>query len=325
MKKNSSINNGLFNNVTPSKMEAIRNNVVRDSRIQLWSWFETLSKEEVPVAEALVAYDSSTDTVVKFIAAFIPPYKDSRHQGIKFLISEYDNGEHKPMAIHHTGKKKKLEHWWNPNFQVAYLDYSKLPALNENAEFRVLRAYRAGIRTRARFELLAFPTPAAGQDVQRNSRYVEAPFNSVPPIRLAYCHKKLYEWQKRIINEIGMFSGVDLGTALGLGIKHKLDKSVKAGLISNAVVDEILHDHSEDPIDEKYDIPVNPMLQTVGASEEEFSESIAESFGVSNMEQHEDEEGRDYYVPPNPLLKTMPEKEEEEEEEEEEELVDLYD
>jgi hypothetical protein len=115
---------------------------------------------------------------------------------------------------------------------------------------------------------------------------------------LAYCHKSLFWWQKQIVGELGEFSGVDLMAVLGLGIKRKLDKAVRAGAISETVAEEILHDHSEDLV--------------------EVSESIAASFGVSNMVSAEDE-GSDFYVPENPLLQTMPDKEQEEE------LVDLHD
>ena len=156
MKKNSSIDNGLFNNVSASKMEAINKNVVRDSRIKLRSSVKSLTQEYLPVAEALVAFDPRTDTIVKFIAAFVPPFKGATHQGVKYWISKGANGEHKTNVIHWNGENKKGKPSWNPVFLTGYLDYSKLPMVNEHAEFRVLRAYRAGIRVPTRFEILAF-------------------------------------------------------------------------------------------------------------------------------------------------------------------------
>jgi hypothetical protein len=288
-------------------MEALQHNVIKDSRIKLRASVESLSKEFVPVAEALVAFDPRTDTIVKFVAAFIPPFKGATHQGVKYLISKYPNGEHKPVVIHHTGKKKEGT-YWNPYFHTAFLDYSKLPMTNEYAEFRVLRAYRSGIRAPSRFEILAFHAPEAGKDVNVDKDlYVEYPFNSVPPIYLTYCHGDLFWWQKKIVNDIGLFSGVDLGEALGLGIKRKLQKAVNLGTISENIVEDILHDHSEDTPTDTYE----------SIAEAAVSESIAESFGVSNNTEHDVEEDRDHEVPVNPLLMDA--------KEEDEELVDLYD
>lgn len=291
MKKHSTIDNGLFGKVESSKMEALEKNAIKDSRIRLCGSLLTPSQEVVPIAEALVAYDPKSDTIIKMIAAFIPPTPWGTHQGAKYLISKHANGEHKPVVIHHNPEAPKKEGaYWNPHFLTGFLDYSKLPMTNENAEFRVLRAYRAGIRAPARFELLAFAQPEPGQDVDKRTMEVEIPFNSVPPIQLAFCHKSLFWWQKQIIQELGDFSGVDLAVALGLGIKRKLDNAVQAGVISETVAEDILHDHSEDPV--------------------ELSESLAASFGVTNMVKAEDE-GKDFYVPTNPLLQTMPDKEEE--------------
>lgn len=293
--KNSTIDNGLFGKVETSKMEALQKSAIKDSRIRLCGSLMAPSQEVVPIAEALVAFDPTTDTIIKFIAAFIPPSPWCSHKGVKYLISKHANGEHKPVVIHHDGVKKEGA-YWNPHFLTGFLDYTKLPMSNEHAEFRVLRAYRAGIRTPARFELLTFKQPEPGQDVDKRTMAVEIPFNSVPPIQLAYCHKSLFWWQKQLVGELGDFSGVDLTTVLGLGIKRKLDKAVQTGVISETIAEDILHDHSEDPV--------------------EVSESIAASFGVANMVSAEDE-GSDFYVPTNPLLMS--------DKEEEEELVDLHD
>ena len=108
----------------------------------------------------------------------------------------------------------------------------------------------------------------------------------------------MYWWQKQIVAEISDFSGVDLSTALGLGIKRKLDQAVKAGHMAQAVEEEILHDHSEDPV--------------------EVSEPLSVSLGI-NTNMVKDEEGKAFFVPDNPTLKNV------KEEEEEEELVELLD
>lgn len=283
MKKNSTIKNGLFSKLSAAKMEAVSKSA-KDARVRLWGHVIAPTQEVIPIAEALVAFDPTTDTILKFIAAFVPPYPWGSHKGVKYLIGKHENGDHKPVVIHRneeTEKKRSL--YWNPKFLTAFLDYTKLPMVNENAEFRILRAYRAGIRVPARFELLSFENPQPDQDVDENTMRVEIPFNSVPPIQLAFCHSTFWWWQKKIIQELGDFSGIDLAEALGLGIKLKITKAVQAGVISETIAEDILHDHSEDPI--------------------EMSESIASSFGVSNMVSAEGE-GEDFYVPPNPLLKT---------------------
>jgi hypothetical protein len=299
MKKHE-IQNNVFGGIEAESLKKIKDNAIPDSRVRLWATMKTPSMELVPTAEALVAYDPRTDTIVKFISAFVPPPRDKSHKGIKYLISaDKETGLHRPVVIAWDGQKKEGQ-FWNPKFLTAFLDYGKLPVNNENAEFRILRAYRAGIRAPSRFELLKFEMPKPGQDVDReNAMWVEAPFNSVPPIQLARCYKPFFWWQKQIVHEIGIFAGVDLRTALGLGIKRKLDQAVQQGNMSEQVKEDILHDHSEDPV-------------------EEVKESIAESFGVGGG-MVKAEEGQDFYVPANPMLKTTPDREEEEE------TVELFD
>jgi len=302
MKKNE-IQNNLFGNVNSADMRKIQNKVVSDSRIRLCSTLMTPSREIVPIAEALVAFDPTTDTIVKFISAFIPQPKDKSHKGIKYLISKHaETGEHKPVVIAWNGQKKEGS-FWNPHFLTAHLDYSKLPMTNENTEFRIFRTYRAGIRVPARFELLKFNSPEPGQDVDKRTLRVEAPFNSVPPIQLTKCYKNFFWWQKQIINQLGIFAGVDLCSALGLGIKRKLDQAVQKGEMTPEVQENILHDHSEDPV--------------------EVSEPLSASFGLGKANMVEADEGQDFYVPVNPMLQTMPHKETEEETEEE--TVELFD
>lgn len=299
MKKNNKIQNKIQNNVfgqlNSADMQKIEKNVIPDSRIRLCSSLLTPSREIVPIAEALVAYDRKTDTIVKFIAAFVPQYKGACHMGIKFLLSKNAKGAHKPIVIAWQGKQKEGT-FWNPHFLTGFLDYAKLPMACEHSEFRVLRAYRANLRVPARFELLKFKNPKPGEDVDKRTMRVQMPFNSVPPINLAGNWKGLFWWQKEIVAEMSNFSGVNMLTALGIGINRKLTEAVQQGNMSEQVKEDILHDHSEDPV-------------------EEVSESLAESFGVRVKA----EEGPDFYVPENPMLKTMPEKEEDED------TVELFD
>jgi hypothetical protein len=304
--KQQAIQNNVFGNLKTEDMKKIEKNVVKDSRLRLCSTLMTPSREVVPIAECLVAFDTKSDAIVKFIAAYVPPPRDNAHKGIKYLISkDSQTGEHKPVVIAWNGQKKEGA-FWNPHFLTAFLDFGKLPMACETAEFRVLRAYRAGIRAPARFELLNFEMPPPGQDVDKHTFEVEAPFNSVPPIQLAKCYKHLFWWQKQIIEHLGQYAGIDLMSALGLGIKRKLDQAVAQGTMTPDVEEDILHDHSEDPV--------------------EMTESLGTSFELSgkNMVEAEEGEGKDFFVPDNPLLKTtMAGKEEDETREEQ--SVELFD
>lgn len=299
MSKRNQLNNGIFGKMSSQELDKVRSEAVQDSKIRLCSTYMTPSRDIVPIAEALVAYCTKTDNIVKFIAAHVPQHQNSYHKGIKFLISKDQNGDHKPVVVCNNGKPPPNKNGkpiiWNPHYLAAFLDYSKLPMDHQHAEFRLLRAYRAGVRSKHRFELLSFATPAPGMPVDKRTIKLDAPFNSVPPIHLARCHKSMYWFQEQIIFELSDFSGVDLSSALGLGIKRKLDQAVKAGDMAPAVEEEILHDHSEDPVVEVS----TPLAQDI------------KDYG-KNMVQ--DEEGRPFFVPDNPLLKTTPEKQVEEDE-----------
>lgn len=300
------IENGIFGKLSAEQMGKVKAEVIPDAKIRLCGTLMTPSRDIVPISEALVAYDPVSDTIVKFIAAFIPPHPNAPHQGVKYLVSKDHCGDHKPVVITNNGKADRKQNkggkkmFWNPHFLTAFLDYSKLPMNVAQAEFRVLRVYRAGLRVKHRFELLAFDTPKVGENVDKKTMRLELPFNSVPPIALARCYKAMFWWQTQILFELSDFSGVDLSVALDLGIKRKLDQAVQTGTMAPEVEEAILHDHSEDPV------------------EGEVSEPLSVSLGINNMVQPE--EGKPFYVPDNPLLQTMPEKEYEEEE-----LVDLHD
>jgi hypothetical protein len=297
MKNNNAnaIQNNVFGQINKEDMQKIEKKAIPDSRIRLCSTLLTPSREIVPIAEALVAYDTRTDKIVKFIAAFVPQYNGSSHMGIKFLLSKTQTGNHKPIVIAWHGEKKEGT-FWSPHFLTGFLDYAKLPMTCEHAEFRVLRTYRSDLRAPARFELLTFTHPTPGKDVDKRTMRVENNFNSVPAIDLVGNWKGLFWWQKNIVTEMSNFSGVNMLPAIGLGVSQKLTQAVQQGVMSEQVKEDILHDHSEDPV-------------------EEVAESLGESFGVRVKA----EEGQDFYVPENPMLKTMPEKEEEEA------MVELFD
>jgi len=299
------LDNGIFGKLSSEEMNKVRSDVIPDPKIRLCGTLMTPSRDIVPISEALVAYDPASDTIVKFIAAFIPPHPNAPHKGAKYLISKDQHGDHKPVVITHNGKVDQKQNkdgkkmFWNPHFLTAFLDYSKLPMNCENAEFRVLRAYRAGLRVKHRFELLSFDTPKVGENVDKKTIRLETPFNSVPPIQLARCYKAMYWWQKQIVMELSDFSGIDLMSTLGLGIKRKLDQAVQTGTMAPEVEEEILHDHSEDPV--------------------EVSTSLAQDIKSYGKNIVSSEEGEPFFVPDNPMLQTMPEKQAEEDE------VELFD
>lgn len=298
MSKRNQIDNGIFGKMSSQELDKVRSEAVQDSKIRLCSTYMTPSRDIVPIAEALVAYCTKTDNIVKFIAAHVPQHQNSYHKGIKFLISKDQNGDHKPVVVCNNGKPPPNKNGkpiiWNPHYLAAFLDYSKLPMDHQHAEFRLLRAYRAGVRSKHRFELLSFATPAPGMPVDKRTIKLDAPFNSVPPIHLARCHKSMYWFQEQIIFELSDFSGVDLSPALGLGIKRKLDQAVQTGNMTPQVEEEILHDHSEDPV--------------------EVSTPLAQDIKDHGKNMVQDEEGRPFFVPDNPLLQTMPEKQAKEDE-----------
>lgn len=267
----------------------MRESAIKDSSILLRSELQTTSKEVITVSEALVAYDTERKMIVKLIAANVPRHANATHEGFKFLISRNQDGSHRPVMIYHHGENEKngKRIKWNPWGLVAYIDYSKLPMNCSSAEFRILRAYRAGMRSPHRFELLSFEEPLPGEQVNRDragSLKVEAVFN-FPPIRFVLMERQMYGCSRQAMLEIGKFAGVSMEAAFGLQIKDKVDKAVKAGEITPEVAEDILHDHSEDPME-----VAAPLAQDM------------KDFGKPNMV--EDEEGRDFYVPDNPLLKT---------------------
>jgi hypothetical protein len=290
------IQNNVFGQL--DEMEIAKIPVAKAGCIRLWAWRTTKSQEIVPTAEALVAYDPATDTIVKFIAAFVPPPLDGSHKGIKYFISKDSTGGHHPVLFYwddeqHTSKPKKEKNkkFWHKEFFTGYLDYGMLPMNCATAEFRLLRAYREGVRTPARFELISFQMPMPGELAEKDTFVLECTYNGVPPIQLSRCLGPVFRRQKEIIEELGYYAGMDLSSALGLGIKRKLETAVSKGVLPAAAVAEILHDHSEDPV------------------EEGFSESMAATMGTTNMVRAE--EGKDFYVPDNPLVKAAREEEEE--------------
>lgn len=292
--KSNQLQNNVFGQLSGAEVTKLRESAIRDSSIVLKSEMQTASKEVITVSEALVAYDTTKGLIVKLIAANVPRHAHAAHEGFKFLISRNQDGSHRPVKIYHNGEKvdknnKKIE--WNPWGLVAYLNYSMLPMNCPSAEFRILRAYRSGMRAAHRFEILSFKEPLPGTQVNRDrsdALKLEAVFNDVPPIRFVLMERQMYGYSRQAMLEIGKFAGMPLEAAFGLQIKSKVEKAVKAGEISQEVADDILHDHSEDPVE-----VATPLAQDM------------KDFGKKKSNMVGDEEGRDFYVPDNPLVKTM--------------------
>lgn len=308
--KSNQLENGVFGNLSGAEVTKLRESAIKDSSILLRSELQTASKEVINVSEALVAYDTAKGVIVKLIAANVPRHANATHEGFKFLISRNQDGSHRPVLIYHHGENEKngKRIKWNPWGLVAYLDYSKLPMNCSSAEFRILRAYRAGMRSPHRFELLSFAEPAPGEQVNRErpgALKVEAVFNDIPPIRFVLMERQMYGCSRQAMLEIGKFAGMPLEAAFGLQIQEAVTKAVKAGDLSTEIAEDILHDHSEDPVE-----VAAPLAQDM------------KDFGKKSSNMLEDEEGRDFYVPDNPLLKTMAHKGMEAEEEVEVELLD---
>ena len=262
------LNNNLFGGMSASKLKAVEQKATRHSTIKICSTYLTPAREVVPIAECLVAYSPVTDTITKFIAAFVPASPSAKHQGCKFLISKNQDGSHRPVLVKNHGKSDP-DFYWNEAFQSVFLDHSMLPSIG-HSEFRVLRTYRKDVRGQHRFELLNFEQPPAGQPVNKKTMVVEQQWNSVPPIALARTLKGFFWWQRQITEELSAFSGVDLMVCLGLGIERTLAQSVEPKQL-----EEILMDHSE-----------------------EVGEPLSVTFGVTNMVTPE--EGKPFYVPEIP-------------------------
>lgn len=297
--KKQQLENNVFGNLSVQEVAKLRDSAIKDSSILLKSEMQTASKEVVTVSEALVALDTSKGVIVKLIAANVPRHANAPYEGFKFLISRNQDGSHRPVMIYHHGENekngKKIK--WNPWGLVAHLDYSKLPMNCSSAEFRILRAYRAGTRSPHRFELLSFAEPAPGEQVNRErpgALKVEAVFNNVPPIRFVLMERQMYGCSRQAMLEIGKFAGVSMEVAFGLQIKDKVDKAVVTGDITPEVAEDILHDHSEDPVE---------VSSTLAQDMKSYGKNIVAS-----------EEGEPFFVPDNPMLQTMPEKQAEENE-----------
>lgn len=275
--------NNVFTGLDNDKMRQIESRAIPHPTILLASTYLTPSREVVDVAEALVAYDSHRGVVTKFIAAFVPGCRENGHDGRKFLISrKNEKGYQKPIVIEKRENQPVSEgdkpfHWNNRILRV-YLDPDKLP-MTAASEFRILRAYRHDVRTRYRFEILAFDMPRTGQVDKRTMR-LEKAIPRIPPLELVNLFGGFVWFQKEICQELSMFSGEDV--SLVLGLEAQVREDLRNGKISPEQAEAMMADHSQE----------EPRGR---------QESMAETLGTQHMVLPEDGEGRPFYAPPNPF------------------------
>ncbi|MEN6636840.1 MAG: hypothetical protein ABFC56_13385 [Clostridiaceae bacterium] len=278
------VQNTIFSGIRPEQMVDIRRKAIPAPKITLCSTYLTPSREVVPIAEALVAWDPVRRVVAKFIAAFVPGSPASGHEGKKFLISRKNPQERQTPILIEKRENGNPNFPWNGILLRTHLDSDKLPQTVQT-EFRILRAYRYDVRTRYRFEILAFDIPQTG-DIDKRTMRLECAIPRIPPIELVQLFGGFVWWQKAIAEELSMFSGEDIAFVLGLDARVRED--LRSGKISPEDAEAMLADHS---------------------AEGEQTESLAETLGVKGVTpnmKHEDEEGKEFFVPRNPMLSGLP-------------------
>lgn len=243
----------------------------------------------VSISECLVAFDTTTNKVVRFIDAFIPG-ANRNESGTRFKISAAGA----PMYAMPTPAKQA--------FQYAYFDWFKLPA-SSAVEFKLLRIYAAGVRCRAKIQIIDLNIPATGE-------LMRSPKTMRDRLLLNECGdifamrkikekngKETHAWHDAILEDLSVFSGMNLYNSLGGG-RSALTELTASGGISKATLSSIIEDAKQQE------------------QEEVQIESMADTIATPQMQEEEEEDQG--YIPINPLLKN----EKMEEEEEEVELLD---
>lgn len=238
MNNRNNIQNSVFGSLSNEQMKSLESKALQAPKIRLCSTYLTPSREVVPIAEALVAFDTATNQIIKFVAGFVPGNEFGGHQGKKYLISRKNaQGRHNPVCVSKGDNPGSAEKFWNDHMLITHLDHDKLPWSCATAEYRVLRAYRQDIRAKARFELLTFHTPKTG-DVDKRTMAVTWR-GAHPNFSLDKYVKGFFWWTQSLLAEFSAFSGVDLMN--NLTIRNKVMKEETPELAA-----EMLHDHSED-------------------------------------------------------------------------------
>jgi hypothetical protein len=241
----------------------------------------------VAISESLVAFNVKTGKIVRFIDAFIPG-ANRNECGTRFKIS----GNGAPMYAAPTPAKQA--------FQYAYFDWFKLPA-DTDVEFKLLRIYAAGVRARAKIQVIDLNIPHTGE-------LMRSPKTMRDRITINECGdlfamrktkeksgKETHAWHDAILEELSAFSGLRLYNSLGG--RAAVTELATAGSISKDTLSSILED-----------------TKTQEEEEEVQIESMADTISIPQAAEEEEEYG---YIPDNPLLRN-----EKQEEEEEVELLD---
>jgi hypothetical protein len=82
-----SIQNNVFGSLNASQMKQVESKALSAPKIRLCSSFYTPSREIVPISEFLVAFDTKTNSIIKFVAGIVPRAEFNKHSGMLFLIN----------------------------------------------------------------------------------------------------------------------------------------------------------------------------------------------------------------------------------------------
>lgn len=200
------------------------------------------------VAEALVAWDTTTGHIIKFIAAYIPA-KDVGGVG-KFHGIMPDGRPAWPQKVEPQtfrspdGEQEFVE---RPMLRPAFLDWNKLPA-KAGVEFRLLRVYRDDVSLAQKSEILSFQIPPppypTAKDMHakkerskqiRRSLNVEDCWEGTPPLAVWD-----NPYHREILKGLSKFSGTEFINTLAV------EANLTAQGNSPEEVAELMKDESEE-------------------------------------------------------------------------------
>ncbi len=231
------------------------------------------------VSEALVAWDTNTGHIVKFIATYIPG-KEVGGVG-KFHGIMPDGRPAWPQKVEpQLFRSPDGEHEFKerPMLRPAFLDWNKLPA-KAGVEFRLLRVYRDDVALAQKSEILDFqipppPFPKASDirgkkersKVIRRSLTVEDCWEGCPPMALWD-----NQYHREILKGFSKFSGVPFFNVLAL------DAALAADGSSPEEISALLADESEETLAAEEDQNILSMEETLAAEEDQNILSMEET------------------------------------------------
>jgi hypothetical protein len=236
-------------------------------------------------AEALVAWDTATGFILKFIATYIPgetPTSSGKYHGIMPDGRPAWPQKVEPQRFTNEAGEEFTE---RPNLRPAFLDFNKLPA-KPGVEFRLLRVYRRDVQLAQRCEILNFQVPPPpyprGSDTLakkersktiRRSLTVEDCWPDTPPLAV-------YDnpYHREILKGLSKFAGCEFVNTLALAA------TVQA---SGGDPTELLKDESAD---EEEPVNIQAMGETVAPQDEPVDEPEVQTEGITDTIQVEEEE-----------------------------------